>query len=233
MPDKDFYPASMDALDAWHANFYDQLKNHGFAAKYGIDGAIVDAFKVIADWFAYWVALRHSQDNFSQELTKYFNTIKGNVATAPLPDNPVFTPSGGPPATPATGIEKLTRDTAREIKNRSIYSAADGEAMGIETAGQGPSSPDQMKPVIALTTRQAFEVGVKFKKQGMSAIRVEYRHKGGQWLSGGVLLNSPGSFAVAPATPGETEQIDVRAIFMQGNTNVGQWSDIVPVFIAP
>jgi len=49
----------------------------------------------------------------------------------------------------------------------------------------------------------------------------------------GVLLSSPGSFVIAPTVPGEPEQIELRAIFMQGNTNVGFWSTIVVVYVGP
>lgn len=73
-----------------------------------------------------------------------------------------------------------------------------------------------------------------FKKQGLSAVRFEYRHIGSNtWLPAGVIISSPGTFAVAPTTPGEPEQIELRAIYMDGNTNTGQWSAIVPILIAP
>ncbi|MBL8182154.1 MAG: hypothetical protein JNL64_11165 [Blastocatellia bacterium] len=232
MPDNDFYPQSMEARRAWHVNFYDQIKNHGFAAKYGLDGTTVDKFNVIADWFNFWVPQRTALDAYSQQVTKYFNTIAGNKVDD-MPAQPTYTSAGGFPPEPEVGVEKLTRDTAKFIKNNPIYAPADGEAMGIQGSEPTPFNPADLKPVFVATTRAAFEVGVTFKKQGMSAVRFEYRHKGGNWLPGGVILNSPGSFAISPATPGEPEQIEVRAIFMQGNENIGQWSDIVPVFVGP
>lgn len=230
----DWYPASMDALMAWWVVFFDQLKNHGFATKYGIDGTVMTKVETISDWFNYWVPLRHSEDAFSQALTKYFNTIAGTDPNAEPPSPPTFAPGGSPPAEVEPGVEEFVRALARSIKNSTIYAPADGEAMGIQTPVSAGIAPEDMKPSIKLTTREAFGVGVTFKRAGMSAIRLEYRHKGGgSWLPAGVLLTSPGAFTVAPQTPGEPEQIEVRAVYMQGNNNVGQWSSIEVAFVGP
>jgi hypothetical protein len=229
----DFYPQSRDARLAWHINVYDQLKNHGFAAKYGMPGPDLDAFEVIRDWYVYWVPVWHAEDAYSQQMTGYLNTIAGNKDDVEPPSPPIYVAPGAPPPEPAPGVEKFTRDWARDMKNSTIYAPADGEAMGIATPESEGVSINDLQPVFKAATREAFEIGVTFKKQGMNAVRFEYRHIGGSWLPGGVLLNSPGAFTVAPATPGEPEQIEVRAIFMLGNENVGQWSAIVPVLVAP
>ena len=233
MPDQDFYPQSRDARWAWHVNFYDQIKNHGFATKYGIPGAVVDAFLVIADWYAYWVPRWHAEDAYSQQFSKYFNTYAGKDSGAEVPSVPTQPDEGSPPPEPEVGIEKYTRDWAAQIKKMTIYAPADGEAMGIATPSSSGILPEEMQPTFKAVTREAFEVGVTFKKQGMSAVRFEYRHKGGSWLPAGVIINSPGHFVVAPQTPGEPEQIEVRAIFMQGNNNIGLWSTIVVVYVGP
>ncbi len=229
----DWYPTSMDALLAWWVNFFDQLRNHGFASKYGVSSGDISKVEVMKDWFVYWVPFRHSEDVFSQQTTAYFNTIAGSKPDADPPSQPIFAPIGSVPTDPEPGIESYVRSLARSIKNSTIYAPADGEAMGIVTPGVSSISPGDMQPTFKATTREAFEVGVTFKKLGMSAVRFEYRHKGGGWLPAGVIINSPGSFAIAPAVPGEPEQIELRAIFMQGNNNVGIWSTIVVVYIGP
>lgn len=230
----DFYPTSRDGRWAWHVNFFDQLRNHGFATKYGIPDDVLTAFEVIALWYAYWVPRWHAEDAYSQQLTKYLNTYAGNDPLAEVPSTPTQPAEGPPPAEPAVGIEKFTRKWAAQIKKSAIYAPADGEAMGIAAPESEGRQPEDMKPTFKAVTREAFQVGVTFKKQGMSAVRFEYRHKGsGTWLPAGVLLASPGSFTVAPAVPGEAEQIEVRAIFMQGNENVGLWSAIEVVYVGP
>ncbi len=229
----DFYPQSRDARWAWHVNFFDQLRNHGFATKYGLPGDVLDAFQAIALWYAYWVPRWHAEDAYSQQFSKYLNTIAGLDDGAEVPSEPIQPAPGSPPPAPAVGVEKFTRDWAGQIKKMTIYAPADGEAMGIAAPKSEPEPLADMQPTFKAVTREAFEVGVTFKKQGMSAVRFEYRHKGGAWLSAGVLLSSPGSFAIAPTVPGEAEQIELRAIFMQGNNNVGIWSTIVVVYVGP
>lgn len=234
MAKKDWYPGSMDARMIWHANLYDQLKNHGFAAKYDVASVDVDRALAVSNWYAYWVPYRHLEDDFSQQLTKYFNDIAGtNVVPAPM--QPSFSPTGSPPATdPPTGTEQWVRDLAKYIRNNPKYSKADGEALGIVIPeGEAPDMSTVKPEDVTLSTRSGFGVGVKFRKLGFSAVRVEYRHLGGQWLPGGVLITSPGEFFVAPQTPGVSEQIEVRLILMDGNFNVGQWSEIFTVFVAP
>ncbi len=81
--------------------------------------------------------------------------------------------------------------------------------------------------------RRAKMKNTTFRKHGKSAIKFEYRHRNSAWLPAGMLINSPGTFAVAPATPCEAEQIEIRAILLEGNTPVGNFSDAKPVFIAP
>lgn len=234
MPVSDYYPQSMDARMAWHAVFIDQLLNHGFAAKYSITFPTTTALQAISAWFNYWVPLRHSLDAYSQQVTGYFNTIAGSDENADPPSQPTFAAPEEIPDDPAPGIEKFTRDIVKQIKNSTIYAPADGEAMGIESPEPTPFNPAELRPTFKAVTREAFEIGVTFKKQGMSAVRFEFRYKGGlSWMPAGVLLSSPGAFSIAPQTPGQPEQIELRAIYMQGNNNIGQWSDIVPVLIAP
>jgi hypothetical protein len=185
----------------------------------------------------YWVGARHTFDASGQQLTKYFNTIAGKDASVPVPATfgvQIPQVDNDPPADVPRGIEKRIRDLAKDIKGRSNYSEADGELLGIATpGGGGPSLPDTTKPVITLTTRVAFEVGVKFRKLGMTGIRLEYRHSGGNWLPAGSLYTSPGTFQVTPTTPNTPEQIEVRAVYLQGNTPTGDYSDTGSVYVGP
>lgn len=236
MPDRDFYPASMDAKVPWHANLAANLPG-ALATKYGISAGTVAAVQADSDWIGGWVAFRHAEDTASQQLTKYFNTIAGNDSSVPAPAAfSVAIPGAAiQPTQVAPGVEKRVRDLARDIKGRSNYSEADGELLGIVAPGSGggPSLPDTTKPVITLTTRVAFEVGVKFRKLGMDGIRIEYRHSGGAWLPGGTLITSPGTFTVAPATPGTPEQVEVRAVYLKGNNTSGEYSDTGSVYVGP
>lgn len=230
----DWYPQSQEALPGWWANLFDQLKNHGMQAKYGISGPDMDRCNTIAQWFGYWVPRRQAEDTYSQAGTKYFKAIAGRDQSVPPPDQPDPPATGGEPTQPVPGSEGLARNIAGFIKaNKAVYSTADGEAMGIVAPEAEAPNVDDMKPDFTGETRVAYGVGVKFRKKGMDGQRFEYRHVGDPtWLPGGTLLES-GFFTVAPKTPGESEQIEVRSRYIDGNESVGQYSDIKQVFIAP
>lgn len=228
----DWYPQSQEALPGWWANFYDQLKNHGMAAKYGISSPDVDRALAVSNYFAYWVPRRQTEDTYDQEVTKFFKAIAG-TKDVPAPMQPTQPSFAGAPTDPPTGTEGWVRGLAGFIKaNKAVYSVADGEGMGIVAPESEAPNVDDMKPDFTPETRVAYGVGVKFRKKGMDGQRFEYRHKGGDWLPGGTLLES-GFFTVAPTTPGESEQIDVRSRYIDGNESVGQYSDIKQVFIGP
>lgn len=230
----DFYPKSMDAKVGWHANFAVAIV--ALASKYGILSATLTQINHDNDWIGNWVSFRNTFNASSQALTKYFNTIAGNDSSvaAPAPFS-IDIPGAVIITEVPPGIEKRVRDIAAQIKGHAAYNPADGEALGIVApASELPSGPETMKPVLELSTLVEFGVGVKFRKFGRDGIRLEYRHHGSaEWISAGFLVTSPGQITVAPAVPGTPEQVEVRAIFLDGNTPVGDYSEIGAVFVKP
>ena len=227
----DFYPSSMDARAAWHANFALQLP--GLQAKYSIDAQVLKDVQADNAWMQHWVQAKHDADAIGQQMTKYFNTIAGPHDTAKPPAPINFSLSGVVPAEVPPGIEKRVRALAAMLKGLLNYSPVDGELLGIVAGSSAPVDPATLFPTFTLRTLANFELEATFRKHGMSALKFEYRHKNGPWLPAGMLINSPGKFAIVPAVPGEAEQIEIRAILLEGNTPVGNYSDAKPAFIAP
>ena len=52
-------------------------------------------------------------------------------------------------------------------------------------------------------------------------------------LSRGLPGDQPGVLSIPPTTPGTGEQVELRAVYMQGNNEVGSYSDAKPALIAP
>ncbi len=230
----DWYPKSMDARAAWHENFATQLP--ALAAKYNILAPILAEVGADNAWMQYWVDARHEADAQSQQLTRFFNDISGKDENLPPPAPINWSLSGAPPTQVKPGIEFRTREIARQIKGSMAYAEADGDLLGIVTSGTAsmPLPPgEQVSPDFTLVTLAEFALQATFRKLGNDAVRFQYRHKGGNWIAAGVLINSPGSFTIAPQTPGTAEQIEVRGIFLLGNAEVGVFSDAKPAFIAP
>lgn len=229
----DYYPASMDARAAWHSNWAAQLP--ALATKYGIATATMT--KVAADnaWMQYWVQARNDADNIKQQLTKYFNDIAGSDISVPQPAVISFALIGTAPAETTPGIEHRTRDIVQAIKGSMAFSAADGHLLNIipsHHVGGGPT-PVTPPPDLTLTTLANFELRAKFTKRGMDAVKLQFRHSGGDWLSAGFLVSSPGTFAITPSVPGVAEQIEIRSVFLKGNEESSDYSDAKAAFIAP
>lgn len=228
----DWYPQSMDARAGWHANFVAHLVSAIFT-KYGIPTAAVTQVNDDNIWLQYWVDARHEADSMMQGLTKYFNTIAGKdpAADPPAPVTWAFSLTAPPEVPP--GIEFRVREIAKQIKGHAAYAVADGELLGIITPTDAPTDPASLTPTFKLRTLAEFKLEATFRKLGMEALRFEARHKDEAWQPAAFLINSPGQFTFVPKTPGVAEQIEVRAILVQKNQDVGNFSAIVAGFIAP
>lgn len=228
----DFYPASMDARAAWHPIFAAQIQP--LAAKYGITAGQVTQIVEDSIWMVYTVQLRHEFNSHSQQLTAFFNAIAGNDDSLEPPAALNFTDlNTAPPPQPPPGIEKRTREYARQIKGDLDYSVADGELLGIAASEQTPANPALLTAEFTVRTLANFELEVTFRKHGMTAVKLQFRYKGGNWQSAGFLVTSPGTIAIAPSEPFTAEQVELRAILIEQNEEVGSYSDPKPAFIAP
>ena len=231
MPERDWYPASMDSRAAWWANFI--LRRPDFEAKYPVLHTLSSELQADNSWIQYWVEARHAADELSQQLTRYFNTIAGNDATADPPAPIVWTLPPAAPAEAKPGIERRIREVRRDVVGQIDYAKADGDALGFELPEAPAVVESDVTAAFEAKTLVAFEVQFSFKKRGLAAMRFEYRHKGGNWAPAGTLINSPGALAIPPTTPGTAEQIEVRAVYLDGNTPYGNYSDAKTVLIAP
>ena len=152
-------------------------------------------------------------------------------ASAPI----VWAAMGGAPEVPP-GVEFCLREIVRQIKGSMDYAVADGELLGI-VAQRDLSSPLVTGEDVSLeftpVTLAEFFLQATFRKLSNDAVKFQYRRKRAAWIDAGVLITTPGSFHVPPIVPGTAEQIEVRAIYLLGNQEVGVYSDAKPAFIAP
>ena len=234
MATTDYYPRKREELPEWYQNFEDQL--NALAAKYGITpGQLAE---IIADsaWFQYWVAAMFAIEQQVDALTGkdgYFETILAAAEGTPPPSAPVIALPAGAPAQVPPGARDRVREIARFIKGNPVYVVSDGELLGIVSAKETPSAPSLLTADFSPRTLAGFAVEVTFSRQGMTAMRFEFRHKGGNWIFINVLPSSPGTLVITPETPGVAEQIELRSILMDKNDPVGNYSDTKNAFIAP
>jgi len=218
----DWYPQPLAERVDWHINLDNQAVD--FREKYGWSAAQVASIHADRLWIEYWYHAREEVDIKRGQLTKYISTISGNKTDADVPLTVDFTPSNEPPAEVPPGIEARTRELRRETVNKSVYAKADGALLGFERSA--PTLPDlaQMFPEFSLRTLVNYQIEASFLKQGMDAVRFEYRYKGGNWMPLGDKASSPAILTISPQTAGEAVQIEIRAIFLRKYQTVGNYS---------
>ena len=117
-----------------------------------------------------------------KQLTDYTDGIaNGNLGT-PQPNEPTWALPADPPVAVPPGIKRRFREIAGEIKaQKSIYTQADGELLGIVAPDEAGLSPETTVPDVKLRSITNYGLEAEFRKYGLDALRVEFRHKGGNW----------------------------------------------------
>ena len=229
---KDFIPQTWSAFADWSENFNTYLPD--LAAKYGIKTTILTQTAADNNWVKYWVQAKVAAKAQEKQLTDYTDEIANGALNAPAPKEPTWTMPPNPPPEVAPGVKKRFREIAGGIKaQKSIYTQADGELLGIITPGESGLAPENTAPVLKLMSLPNFALEAEFRKYGMDGLRVEFRYKNGSWKLAATLMTSPGVFNIEPTTPGNAEQIEIRAIFLEKNQPFGSFSPIYTTIIQP
>lgn len=233
MPSKDFIPQNWAAFADWLLNFVVQLNK--LAAKYGVSTAKIDALEADSAWAQYYVPAKLSAAAQEKQLTDYMTTTRsGTKNGGGTPTKPVWELPAGAPADVAPDIDGRIRETANFIKNqKSVYTLADGELLGIVSIDEAAKPENEYAPALKIQQMTVYHVGFEFRKMGLDAVRFEFRRKGGAWQAVGDSAKSPTDFMIPPTTPGDAEQIEIRAIFLKDYKPFGSYSPIYTATIQP
>lgn len=229
---RDFIPQNWAAFAEWMENFAAQLP--GLATKYGISATKVSDTTADNAWVQYWVQAKFAAKQQEKQLTDFVDAVVNGELGKPEETAPVWELPASPPADVDTGIKKRVREIAAEIKaQKSIYTESDGELLGIVAPDQSDPAAETTAPELKLRTEPNYTLEVEFRKFGMDALRVETRQKNGNWTLAAILTSSPATINVIPLSPGDAEQIEVRAIFLQKNKTFGNYSNTYNAIIKP
>ena len=233
MPSKDYIPNNWSAFADWLVNFVTQLQV--LAAKYSVPAAKITALEADNAWTQYYVPAKLSAAAQEKQLTDYMTaTRKGTPDGKGTPTKPVWELPPDEPADVPLDIEDRIREVANYIKNqKSIYTQADGELLGIISPEESGKPESDYAPALKIEQMTAYHVGFEFRKEGLDAVRFEYRKKGGAWTALGDSARSPTDFMIPPTTPGDAEQVEIRAIFLKDYKPFGSYSPIYTTTIQP
>ena len=227
---KDFLPNNWSAFKEWLSNFTTHF--NVLATKYGL-AAETTPVVAMNTWVQYWMQAKVNAKQQEKQLTDFIEAIVNGDAGDPQPDLPVWALPPSPPANADTGIKAKLRSLARQIKAHPDYTQSDGELLGIVAPEEAALNEAETAPVVDLRSLPNYAVETEFRKYGFDALRIEFRHKNGNWILAAILTSSPGVFNIVPSAAGDAELIEVRAIFLVKNQPFGNYSPIYNVVIQP
>lgn len=134
----------------------------------------------------------------------------------------------------APGIVTWVKQLIKRIKAAPGYTPQIGEALGLVTTGSEGIAPGDIIPQLTPKAINDGAVEIKFKKQGMTAIRIDYRKKGDSgWKLAGVYSSSPAIHFEQSTPPDTPEAREYRGILLKKNEPVTQYSATYNIVTTP
>lgn len=230
---RDYLPRNFAVFAVWLKNFTANLTG-AMATKYGVVAATLTQLTADSAWTDYWAAERSNVRDQGEQVTSFVDAVLNGALGSPAQSNPTYGLTAPIAPVVPPGVIKRIRQTVAGIKaQKSIYTPADGEFLGIVTADEVNTPEEDYTPDVKLRQLANYGLDADFRLYGLAALRVEFRYKNGPWQLAAFLTSSPGVFNVTPQTVGEAEQIEIRFVFIKDNINYGNYSPIYTVVIAP
>jgi len=233
MKKQPFFPREESKRVLWLNNFSDKLKNV-YATLFGISSSDADKIVAYASFYAFLIGYLTGIRAFVQDLTKYKNDFLGaplNTTNGTLPTFSITPPA----TTPAeAGAYTIISNVIKTIKAHPKYTPAIGEDLKI-VGDETEFVNDEYKPEgkgIALPG----SVKLEFPKKGVDGQAVYSRPVGSTdpnaWEKLANDFHSP-YFDTRPlAVAGTPEKREYKLRGLIGDTEIGQWSDVITVTFA-
>jgi hypothetical protein len=147
----------------------------------------------------------------------------------PAPAPPVFQAVTPLPTGASIGIFDEFREMVRFLKANPNYTRNIGEDLMIVAPENETDTPDSIAPALEVEAVGDYRVRVTFKKGEFDALRIEYQRKGASnWTLGTIATASPDEFDIAPNAAGQPESGFIRAVYLNRNQQVGNYSPLYP-----
>ena len=230
-----YFPKTVDARPEWFANFATQLPIAN--AVLSLPAADVTAIVADARFLEYasgpWLKATRE---FGPTCTSALDDLSNGTGTAAFV-LPPFTVPALPAGVVAVLAGALTRifNFAQTIKASPPYTEAIGLQLGIVGPADVPP-PVMAGPQFSLTVEQGAGsqiVRVRFTKAGHMGVAIYSRRGAGDWVFLGIDTASPYLDERPLAAAGAPEVREYRLRFWDNGAEVGDWSDVAKVTVAP
>lgn len=183
-----------------------------------------------------WIIARSEQmKTETQNVNKYKNTLADGPEGTPLGAYPAAPTYPAAPATVMTaGIFAQIVRLVDRIKNTTGYTTAMGEDLGIENPVPDPSDPMTAQPTGNAIALPGSQVQIEWVKAGFTGVVVESQ-RGAEtgWTLLGTDFIAPYVDNRAPLVAGQPEVRKYRLRYLDGDSPVGLYSDIIVVTTIP
>ena len=158
--------------------------------------------------------------------------IDGEVSNIELPI-PTF-PTVSMPEAALPGIKKRLRSLLKRIKSAPAYTEQIGEDLGLVEKDASGFNPDDLFAELKPRAISNGRVEISFSKQGMDAMRVEFKRKGeSSWSLASVFTASPGIHDAPSVPPDTPESREYRGILIKKNDPIGNMSPSYTIVTTP
>ena len=134
----------------------------------------------------------------------------------------------------ATGIFERLDDLVKQIRVATNYTPEIGGLLGIIPA-VGPNIPvGDLQPSLKATTLPGSVEQVNFVRGNSDGIAVEMKiDKAASWSNAGLFPRSPVELVIPDGPENLPRAVQIRARYLDGNTPVGQFSDVITTATQP
>ena len=224
---KSYYLLIDDAgKDNWLTNLATKIPS--YSAALGLAAGDVTSLQNDAAYY-HWSFLAQQQiAAYAQQWTTYKNSVR-NGSEASLGLLPVAPVLGVAPTAVAPGVIGRATALVARIKVAPGYTDAIGQALQLIGADQ-TVDVNAMKPVLDVQL-DAGQVDINWTKQGMDGIEIQVdRGTGFVFLAIDTIPNYTDTQPMPAA--GQSALWKYKAIYLQADQRVGQWSDVVSIPVA-
>lgn len=231
IPNSRWFPTALQDRAAWFDNFSVQFS--AVATGLGFTAAEVAAVQDDNNCFQGVASGAVALDAYASAVRNYRKTVtEGSIGepTPAFPASPVIVP----PELVATGMFQRLDELVARIRVAPNYTPEIGALLGIIPASPSRPAPEDMQPELKVSTLPGSVVQVKFVRGGTNGIVVETNlDNSGTWNSVGVYAASPAVIVVPANAQNLPRAVQIRARYVEGNSAVGQFSDITTVSTQP
>ena len=223
-------PTAESELVPWLTNFGPKYAN--YAATLGSSPADVTATQADIAYIIYLLNDRVPSERQTLAATVEFkNFMKDGDAASPLPATLPGTVAPAPyPAAIQPGALVRLRKLVQNIKTRPGFTDTIGQDLDI-LATDGATAATA--PTLTLAGATAGNVVINWNKSGWTGVKFQARSGGMDWSELGSDLFSPFADTRPAATPGQPENREYRACYLDGDTALPTYSQILQVTVNP